>query len=184
MPETATADPYAPLRAAVRDVPDYPEPGVLFKDITPLLADPQAFGTTVKAFAALCRELRADKILGLEARGFIMGAPTAVEAGLPFIPARKAGKLPCATLSQSYQLEYGTAELEIHRDAIAPGDRVLIVDDVLATGGTVEAAAQLARTAGAEIAGVAVLMELHPLNGRTRLTTTLPDVPVHSLLTY
>ncbi|MEU4209509.1 adenine phosphoribosyltransferase [Streptomyces sp. NPDC026206] len=179
-----TAQSLASIRAGIRDVPDYPEPGILFKDITPLLADPQAFRATVDAFAGMCTELGADKILGLEARGFIMGAPAAVLAGAGFIPVRKAGKLPRTTFSQAYQLEYGTAELEMHEDAIAPGERVLIVDDVLATGGTVEASTELVRKAGGELAGVAVLMELTALGGRRRLTSSLPGVPVSSLLTF
>lgn len=165
------------LLSRIRDVPDYPEPGVMFKDITPLLADPAAFTALTDALADIAVRTGATKIVGLEARGFILGAPVAVRAGLGFIPVRKAGKLPGATLSQMYDLEYGSAEIEVHAEDLAAGDRVMVVDDVLATGGTAEASLQLIRRAGAEVAGVAVLMELGFLGGRSRLEPSLAGAP-------
>ncbi|CAM5302132.1 MULTISPECIES: adenine phosphoribosyltransferase [Streptomyces] len=171
------------LLSRIADVPDYPKPGVVFKDITPLLADPAAFGALTDAFAALCERYAADKVVGLEARGFILAAPVAVRAGIGFVPVRKAGKLPGATLRQAYDLEYGTAEIEIHADALKPGDRVLVIDDVLATGGTAEASLELIRRAGAEVAGVAVLLELGFLAGRQRLEAGLKGAPAEALIT-
>jgi adenine phosphoribosyltransferase len=170
------------LLSRIRDVADYPKPGVVFKDITPLLADPGAFTALTDALAELSLRHGATKIVGLEARGFILGAPVAVRAGLGFIPVRKAGKLPGATLSQTYELEYGSAEIEVHAEDLAAGDRVMVVDDVLATGGTAEASLQLVRRAGAEVAGVAVLMELGFLGGRARLEPALEGAPLEALL--
>ena len=160
----------------VRDVPDYPKPGVLFKDITPLLGDADAFGDVVEAMAATFGPV--DKVVGIEARGFILAAPVAYEIRAGFVPVRKQGKLPSATFAEEYDLEYGSATLEVHRDAFAPGERVLIVDDVLATGGTARATASLIRQAGAQVVGVAVLMELSFLKGRE----AIPDLEVRSLL--
>ncbi|PKV84665.1 adenine phosphoribosyltransferase [Streptomyces sp. TLI_146] len=171
------------LLSRIRDVPDYPKPGVLFKDITPLLADPLAFTALTDALAELCVRHGATKIVGLEARGFILAAPVAVRAGIGFIPVRKAGKLPGATLSQAYELEYGTAEIEVHAEDLAAGDRVMVIDDVLATGGTAEASLELIRRAGAEVAGVAVLMELGFLAGRNRLEPALRGAPLEALIT-
>ncbi|MGH4030572.1 adenine phosphoribosyltransferase [Actinomycetota bacterium Odt1-20B] len=171
------------LLSRIRDVPDYPEPGVMFKDITPLLADPAAFTALTGALAELCVANGATKVVGLEARGFILGAPVAVRAGLGFIPVRKAGKLPGATLSQSYDLEYGSAEIEVHAEDLSSEDRVMVIDDVLATGGTAEASVQLIRRAGAQVAGVAVLMELGFLPGRERLVPALDGAPLEALLT-
>ncbi|GGX48543.1 adenine phosphoribosyltransferase [Streptomyces fructofermentans] len=170
------------LLSCIRDVPDHPEPGVVFKDITPLLADPAAFAALTDALAGISVRTGATKIVGLEARGFILGAPVAVRAGLGFIPVRKAGKLPGATLSQAYDLEYGSAEIEVHAEDLNAGDRVLVVDDVLATGGTAEASLRLIRRAGAEVAGVAVLMELGFLGGRARLEPSLDGAPLEALL--
>ncbi|MFJ9378418.1 adenine phosphoribosyltransferase [Streptomyces sp. NPDC101455] len=170
------------LLSRIRDVADYPEPGVMFKDITPLLADPVAFTALTDALAEIVVSTGATKVVGLEARGFILGAPVAVRAGVGFIPVRKAGKLPGATLSQAYDLEYGSAEIEVHAEDLSAGDRVLVVDDVLATGGTAEASLQLIRRADAEIAGVAVLMELGFLGGRARLEPTLQGAPLEALL--
>ncbi|GII80839.1 adenine phosphoribosyltransferase [Sphaerisporangium rufum] len=150
----------------IRDVPDYPSPGVMFKDITPLLGDHAAFSAVIDA---LVPGTRVDKVVGIEARGFILAAPVAYHAGAGFVPVRKKGKLPAEALEASYDLEYGSAVIEVHRDAFAPGDRVLIVDDVLATGGTARAAVELVGRAGAEVVGVSVLMELAFLNGRDRL---------------
>lgn len=167
----------------IRDVPDFPEPGVLFRDVTPLLADSRAFLSVVSALASYGRSgsghVVVDKVAGIEARGFVLAAPVALELQAGFVPVRKAGKLPGVTLSQSYALEYGTATLEITRDAFRPDDRVLVIDDVLATGGTIDATAQLIERAGAEVSGVAVLMELAALDGRRRLG----DLPLHALMT-
>jgi len=160
----------------VRDVPDYPKPGVLFKDITPLLGDADTFGAVVEATAALFGPV--DKVVGIEARGFILAAPVAYEIRAGFVPVRKKGKLPAATFAQEYDLEYGSAVLEVHQDAFEPGERVLIVDDVLATGGTARATASLVRRAGSSVVGVAVLMELSFLKGRE----VVPDLDVRSLL--
>lgn len=171
------------LLARIRDVPDYPKPGVMFKDITPLLADPTAFGALTDALADLCERHGATKVIGLEARGFILAAPAAIQAGLGFIPVRKAGKLPGATLSQAYELEYGTAEIEVHAEDLVPGDRIMVIDDVLATGGTAEASLELIRRAGAQVAGVAVLMELGFLAGRRRLEPALAGAPLEALIT-
>jgi adenine phosphoribosyltransferase len=179
---TELADVSGLLLSRIRDVPDHPEPGVMFKDITPLLADPAAFAALTEALAEISVRNGATKIVGLEARGFILGAPVAVHAGLGFVPVRKAGKLPGATLSQTYDLEYGSAEIEVHAEDLAAGDRVMVIDDVLATGGTAEASLQLIRRAGAEVAGVAVLMELGFLGGRDRLEPALAGAPLEALL--
>ncbi len=170
------------LLSRIRDVPDYPQPGVVFKDITPLLADPAAFGALIDVLAKLCLRHGADKVVGLEARGFILAAPAAAKAGLGFVPVRKAGKLPGTTLSKAYALEYGTAEIEVLQDAFSPGDRVLVIDDVLATGGTAEASLDLIRRAGGEVAGLAVLLELGFLGGRERLAPGLAGAPLESLI--
>ena len=167
----------------VRDVPDFPEPGVLFKDITPLLADHDAFTAVVEALADAGRDAdgvtRVDKVVGMEARGFILGAPVALLLGTGFVPVRKPGKLPREAHAVSYDLEYGSATLEMHRDAIAPGERVLLVDDVLATGGTVAATRELVEACGGEVVGVAMLMELGFLPGRE----ALGDLPLTVLMT-
>jgi adenine phosphoribosyltransferase len=154
----------------------------MFKDITPLLADPAAFAALTDALAEVGTREGATKVVGLEARGFILGAPVALRAGLGFIPMRKAGKLPGATLSQAYELEYGSAKIEVHAEDLSADDRVLVVDDVLATGGTAEASVQLVRRAGAEVAGVAVLMELSFLGGRERLERVLAGAPLEAVL--
>jgi adenine phosphoribosyltransferase len=155
------------IRARIRDVVDYPQPGIVFKDITPLLADGAALSAVVAALAAGHGPV--DKVAGIEARGFILAASVACQLGSGFVPVRKQGRLPGPTYAQSYQLEYGTATIEVHQDAFSPGERVLIVDDVLATGGTAEATTDLVRRAGAEVAGVAVILELAFLGGRARL---------------
>ncbi|MFG2756438.1 adenine phosphoribosyltransferase [Streptomyces wuyuanensis] len=178
-----TADMRELLLSRIRDVSDYPKPGVMFKDITPLLADPAAFTALTDALAGMCARHGATKVVGLEARGFILAAPVAIRAGLGFIPVRKAGKLPGATLSQAYELEYGTAEVEIHAEDLGGDDRVMVIDDVLATGGTAEASLELIRRAGAEVAGVAILMELGFLGGRARLEPALRGAPLEALLT-
>jgi adenine phosphoribosyltransferase len=171
------------LLSRIRDVRDYPKPGVVFKDITPLLADPEAFTALTDALAELCLRHGATKIVGLEARGFILAAPVAIRAGMGLIPVRKAGKLPGATLSQAYDLEYGSAEIEVHAEDLAAGDRVMVIDDVLATGGTAGAALELIRRTGAQVGGVAVLMELGFLNGRARLEPALNGAPLEALIT-
>ena len=167
------------LVARIRDVPDYPQPGVLFKDISPLLADHVAFAGAVDAIVAHHGRGTVDKVAGIEARGFILAAPVAYHFGAGFVPVRKKGKLPAATYEASYALEYGTATIEVHRDAFEPGDRVLVVDDVLATGGTARATIDLVERAGGIVVGLSVLIELTFLSGRDRL----PDVDVHPLLT-
>jgi adenine phosphoribosyltransferase len=157
------------IQALIRDVPDFPEPGIVFKDITPVLADPIAFSTIVDLIVVHFGRGNVDKVVGIEARGFILAAPVAYHFGAGLVPVRKAGKLPHDTLNEEYALEYGTATLEIHKDAVAPGERVLIVDDVLATGGTAKATASLVERIGGQICGIACLIELDFLKGRERL---------------
>lgn len=181
-PPSSTPELRELLLGRIKDVPDYPKPGVMFKDITPLLADPKAFAALTEALVELAVRCGATKIVGLEARGFILAAPVAVQAGIGFVPVRKAGKLPGATLAQSYELEYGTAEIEVHAEDLSAGDRVMVIDDVLATGGTAEASLELIRRAGAEVAGVAVLMELSFLPGREKLAPALAGAPLDALI--
>jgi adenine phosphoribosyltransferase len=166
------------VASKLRDIPDFPEPGILFKDFTPLLADGPAFGAVVGDIASRYRG-QVDVLVGIEARGFILAAAVAYELGLGMVPVRKAGKLPGETLKESYALEYGTAEIEVHTDAFEPGQRVLVLDDVLATGGTAEACAQLVERAGAKVAAIEVVLELGFLDGRSRLTGHV----VNSILT-
>jgi adenine phosphoribosyltransferase len=157
--------------ALIRDVPDYPSPGVLFKDITPLLADAAAFQAVVTAMAEPVRaaDLAADVVIGVEARGFLLGAAVALAAGVGVVPVRKAGKLPVVAASRQYQLEYGTATLELPAGVLAAGSRVFVVDDVLATGGTLAASCELVEQVGATVCGIGVLIELTALGGRQRL---------------
>ena len=168
------------LKSRIRDIPDFPEPGILFRDITPLLADPEALQAAVDRLARPFAAHGAQKILGIESRGFMFGAPLAIAMDIGFVPVRKAGKLPSETLAETYDLEYGQATLEIHRDALEPGERVVIVDDVLATGGTLAAAVRLARGLGAEVVGAGILVELLALQGRRKV----PDVDVESVVQY
>jgi adenine phosphoribosyltransferase len=161
------------LAGFIRDVADYPRPGVMFKDINPLLADPQAFALLVGLLSTMCRRRGATRVAGLEARGFLLAAPVAVACGVGCVPVRKVGKLPGETFKRAYELEYGAAELEIQQDAFTPDDRVVVIDDVLATGGTAEAAVGLVRSTGAQVVGVTVLMELTFLAGRERLQRLL-----------
>ena len=168
------------LKAKIRHVPDFPKPGILFYDITTLLCDPQGFRDTVDALAAPYMGEDIDQVVGIESRGFILGAAVAATLGCGFVPNRKPGKLPAATHKESYSLEYGTDALEIHQDACGNGQRVLIVDDVLATGGTARAAVDLARKAGGKVIGAAFLIELDFLKGRDKLT----GEPVYSVLQY
>jgi adenine phosphoribosyltransferase len=165
------------ITTRIRDVPDYPQPGVVFKDITPLLADGPAFDAVIGALAATYGPV--DKVAGIEARGFILAAPVACKIGAGFVPVRKQGKLPGETYAQEYALEYGTATIEVLTDAFDPADRVLIIDDVLATGGTARATVDLVERSGAKVAGIAVLMELSFLAGRDKLT----GLPVTALVT-
>jgi len=157
------------LRAVIRDVPDFPQPGIIYKDITPLLADEVAFSTVIDGIVVEFGRGNVDKVVGIEARGFVLASPVAYHFGAGFVPLRKAGKLPYTVEAEEYALEYGTATLEIHSDAIAPGERVLIVDDVLATGGTARAAARLVERLGGKVIGIAVLIELGFLEGRKQI---------------
>jgi adenine phosphoribosyltransferase len=168
------------LKSKIREVPDWPQPGVGFKDVTPLLADPQALDQTIGELARWAREQKPDLILGAEARGFILGAAIARDVGCGFVPARRPGKLPPETVSATYQLEYGTNALELHPDLIPKGSRVLIHDDVLATGGTVEAIGGLVEQLGGEVCGVCFIIELTFLGGRERLS----QYDLHALITY
>ena len=168
------------LRHLIRDVPDFPKPGILFRDVTPLLADPDGLRRAVEALAEPFRKAGVERVLGIESRGFLLGAPVALALGAGLVIVRKPGKLPWQTVSASYELEYGSDTVEMHVDAVTPGQRVLIVDDLIATGGTACAAVELARGAKADLLGCAFLIELTALGGRLRL-----DVPVvHSVLEY
>jgi adenine phosphoribosyltransferase len=169
-----------PFTSLIRDVPDFPEPGVVFKDITPLFSDADAFSQLIAGLADPFRDAGITQVAGIEARGFTLAAPIAVELEAGFIPIRKPGKLPYETVAEEYTLEYGTDRLEVHVDAAGPGDRVLLVDDVIATGGTAAAAIRLLDTIGAKVAGFSVFIELAFLNGRRHL----PEVPYHALLVY
>jgi adenine phosphoribosyltransferase len=162
----------------IRDIPDFPKPGIVFKDITPVLQDPAAFAEVIERMTAECREWNPTVIAGIESRGFIFGAPIALALNLPFVLVRKLGKLPADTLKEEYSLEYGTNTVEMHRDAVSSGDRVAIVDDLLATGGTAAAAARLTEALGGSVAGYAFLVELSFLNGRA----ILADAPISSLI--
>lgn len=166
------------LSRFIRDVPDFPRPGTLFRDITPLLASPEAFQAAVGAMAAPFRELGVHRVVGIEARGFLFGAAIARELGLGFVPVRKPGKLPGRTEKIAYGLEYGSDGLEVHADAFSPGETALVVDDVLATGGTAAAAVELVERLGARVAGLSFFIELVSLDGRSRLSGR----PAHAVL--
>ncbi len=168
------------LKEYIRNVPDFPKPGIMFRDITPLLAAPEAFRFAIKQFADRFRSAKPTAILAAESRGFIFAAPLALELGAAFVPVRKPGKLPYETRKFQYDLEYGSDTLEMHVDAVEPGSRVLLVDDLLATGGTIEACLKLAQESQAEVIGCAFLIELTFLNGRDRLK----NQEVFSLLKY
>jgi adenine phosphoribosyltransferase len=168
------------LRAAVRDVPDFPKKGIVFKDITPILNDPRLFRASIDLFLERCRGLQIDRIVGIDARGFLFGSAVAYELGVGFVPIRKRGKLPYKTEVAKYVLEYGEAEMEMHIDAIKAGERVVLVDDLLATGGTSAAAAVLISKAGGHLVEAQFLIELEFLQGRERLQST----PVTSFLKY
>ena len=168
------------LQNFIREIPDFPKPGILFRDITPLLSEPRAFAKVVERLAELTVASNATAIVGIESRGFIFGAPVAIRLGLPFVPVRKPGKLPAKRMSVEYSLEYGSSQLDIHEDALKNGDRVVIIDDLLATGGTARAAAKLVELLGAEVAQFLFVIELSALNGRT----TLADYDSNALITY
>ena len=166
------------LNKFIRDIPDYPKPGIIFKDITPLLQDADALRQSILDMAVIAKRYDVTHIAGIESRGFIFGSALAVELGLGFLPIRKPGKLPWKTFAEAYELEYGSDKLEIHVDASAAGERVLLIDDLLATGGTAEASVKLIRHTGAEVMACCVLLELEFLHGREKLH----GVPMHSLI--
>jgi len=168
------------MQELIRSIPDYPNPGVTFRDITPLLGDGAAFQEAISQITERFINSNIQRVIGVEARGFILGAPIAVALGAGFVPVRKAGKLPWAVVREEYDLEYGSDKLEIHRDAIHPGERILVVDDVLATGGTAAATCRLVAALGGEIVALAVLIELPFLEGRAKLD----GISVESLFTY
>lgn len=168
------------LKSLIRDIPDFPKPGIMFRDITTLLRDPQGLSYTIDSLAEKCSELSVDYVVGMESRGFIFGAPLAYKMGIGFIPVRKPGKLPGAVHFAEYELEYGVDRLEMHRDAMTSGSRVLVVDDLIATGGTAAATAKLLDQAGCELVGFAFIIELQALGGRQKL----PDVPIVTLVEY
>jgi adenine phosphoribosyltransferase len=174
------ADLIEKLRASVRDVPDFPKPGIVFKDITPILSDGALFKASIDVFLNRCRGIKIDKIVGIDARGFLFGSAVAYELGVGFVPIRKRGKLPYKTETAKYSLEYGEAEMEMHVDAISPGEKIVLVDDLLATGGTSAAAAMLIAKTGGKLLEAQFLIELEFLNGRQKLVPT----PVISFLKY
>ncbi|NLC64962.1 MAG: adenine phosphoribosyltransferase [Erysipelothrix sp.] len=168
------------LRKYIATIPDFPSEGVMFRDITPLMADGKAFVEATNLFTEYAKKVNADVIVGPESRGFIFGCPVATNMGVGFVPVRKPGKLPRETISFKYDLEYGSNELHIHKDSIAPGQRVLIIDDLLATGGTVEATVKLVQEMGAEVVGCAFLIELLELKGRDKLE----NIDIYTILDY
>jgi len=176
-----SSPPSIDLRAWVRDVPDFPQPGILFRDLTPLMRDPEGWAEAIRQLGLLCERVQPDLIVGIESRGFIVGTALATVAGVGFVPVRKPGKLPGAVIGVDYSLEYGTDRLEIHRESLEPGQRVLIVDDLLATGGTAAACTELVQMAGGELCGFGFLAELAALEGRKRLPL---EHPIESLIIY
>ncbi|HDH03788.1 MAG TPA: adenine phosphoribosyltransferase [Actinobacteria bacterium] len=170
----------AGVEALIRDIPDFPAPGVLFKDITPVLANPAALDFVVRDLAMAFSDDEIEVVVGIEARGFILATPVAIEMGIGFVPIRKPGKLPHAVETETYDLEYGTDTLEVHTDAIEPGQRVLIVDDVIATGGTAAAAIRLIERLGGQVAGIAVFIDLAFLGGKAKLG----EAPFHASVRY
>lgn len=181
-PTLLTAALTARFKEHIRDVPDFPKPGIVFKDITPLLKDQEAFRAAVDHIVERHRDSAIDAVVGIESRGFILGAPLAYALGCGFVPVRKPGKLPARTVRQTYTLEYGSDALEIHEDALPPGARVLIVDDLLATGGTVSATLDLVRRLGGEVVEAAFLVELSFLGGRARVAEL--GLEIYPILTY
>jgi len=168
------------LKHFIRDIPDFPKPGILFKDITPLLKNPQAIGETITLLSKSAEGLDITAVAGIESRGFIFGTGVSLELGVGFIPIRKPGKLPAETIGESYLLEYGTDTIEMHKDAVGEGDRVLLIDDLLATGGTVQAAAKLIEKTGAEVSKIAFVIELGFLHGRDKI----PGYNITSLMIF
>lgn len=168
------------LKPLIREIPDFPKPGVLFRDITTLLANPEALRHTIDLLEKQCGELKPDYVAGIESRGFMFGMPLAYQMNIGFAPVRKPGKLPAATHTAEYELEYGSDRLELHQDAFAPGSRVLVIDDLIATGGTAAATAELVAKTGCELVGFGFVVELAILNGRQKL----PEVPIVSLVQY
>jgi adenine phosphoribosyltransferase len=168
------------IRRLIREIPDFPQPGILFRDITPLLADGAGYRQAIDELAEFARAQRAEVIVGPEARGYVVGAPLAYATGVGFIPVRKPGKLPARTVRVEYELEYGKDVLEIHADAIAPGQRVVVADDLLATGGTIGATIELVRKLGGEVVGAAFFIELTHLRGRDKLA----DIAIRTLVQY
>jgi len=170
------------LKSLIRDIPDFPKPGIVFRDITTLLSNPEGLRYTIDLLAQNCQDagLKPDYVVGIESRGFIFGTPLAYQLGAGFVPVRKPGKLPAAVQGVEYQLEYGTDRVEMHQDAFEPGSRVLIVDDLMATGGTAAATAELVQQIGGELVGFGFIIELRDLGGRQKL----PDVPILTLIEY
>lgn len=168
------------LKKYIKDIPDFPEPGVLFRDVTPLLADKDAYQESIRLLSDFAKEKKVDLVVGPEARGFLFGCPVALALNCGFVPVRKPGKLPREVVSQSYDLEYGSNEIQMHSDSIQPGQNVLIVDDLLATGGTVDATVSLIEKMGGNVVGIAFLIELEALKGRE----LLKDYDVYSVLKY
>lgn len=168
------------IKAAIRGIPDFPKPGILFYDITTILQDPNHFKAVLDALAARYAPMKIAKVLAMESRGFIFGAPLAAAIGAGFVPLRKPGKLPYKTIAEKFSLEYGTDSLEMHEDAVVPGERVVVLDDLLATGGTAEASIRLARKLGADVVEAGFVIELTFLGGRKRLA----DVPVYSMIQF
>lgn len=179
---TATAQQLQLIKDSIKTIPDYPKPGILFRDVTSLLEDPKAYAESIKLLADRYRDAGVTKVVGTEARGFLFGAPVALVLGVGFVPVRKPGKLPRETISETYDLEYGTDNLEIHVDAIQPGEKILVIDDLLATGGTIEATAKLIRRLGGEVTDAAFIINLPELGGEKRLNSL--NINCYSLVSF
>ena len=179
---TATAQQLQLIKGSIKTIPDYPKPGILFRDVTSLLEDPKAYAESIKLLADRYRDAGVTKVVGTEARGFLFGAPVALVLGVGFVPVRKPGKLPRETISETYDLEYGTDSLEIHVDAIQPGEKILVIDDLLATGGTIEATAKLIRRLGGEVTDAAFIINLPELGGEKRLNSL--NINCYSLVSF
>ena len=179
---TATAQQLQFIKDSIKTIPDYPKPGILFRDVTSLLEDPKAYAESIKLLADRYRDAGVTKVVGTEARGFLFGAPVALVLGVGFVPVRKPGKLPRETISETYDLEYGTDSLEIHVDAIQPGEKILVIDDLLATGGTIEATAKLIRRLGGEVTEAAFIINLPELGGEKRLNSL--NINCYSLVSF
>lgn len=179
---TTTAQQLQFIKDSIKTIPDYPKPGILFRDVTSLLEDPKAYAESIKLLADRYRDAGVTKVVGTEARGFLFGAPVALVLGVGFVPVRKPGKLPRETISETYDLEYGTDSLEIHIDAIQPGEKILVIDDLLATGGTIEATAKLIRRLGGEVTDAAFIINLPELGGEKRLNAL--NINCYSLVSF